>query len=132
MGRTRIQPRDLVFWDSIRSLLDQVRRSGEQNWTELAASLGVSKQTLTGFRKGRIPALDAEVVLRLCLRCNVPLGFEGQTISCGNPTLRLVMEFDDSFQHGETATPSATLTRKPAGRVSYIGVRVEQVVGVEK
>jgi DNA-binding Xre family transcriptional regulator len=132
MSRPRIQSRDLTFWNSVRSLLDQMKISGKQNWTEIAASLGVSKQTLTGFRKGRIAALDAEAVLRLCSRCSVSLGFEGQTISCGNPTLRLTMEFDDTFQSGETATPSAILTQKAAGLISYIGVRVEQVLGAEK
>lgn len=83
----------------MRSILDQLKTSGSQSWTELAASLGVSKQTLTGFQKGRLAALDAEAVLRLCSRCGVSLGFEGQTISCGDPTLYLTMEFDDSRRY---------------------------------
>jgi len=116
----------------VRLLLDQLKTSGTQSWTELAASLGVSKQTLTGFQKGRLAALDAEAVLRLCSRCGLSLGFEGQTISCGDPTLHLTMEFDDSFQSGGTASPSVLLMRKPAGRVSYIGVRVDQVSGARR
>jgi hypothetical protein len=129
MGRPRIQQRDAPFWDSIRSLLGELKISETKNWTQIAFFLGVSKQTLTGFRKKRIPALDAEAVLRLCSRCDLSLTFEGQTISCSNPTLRLTMEFDESFHLEATPKPSITLTRKPPGRVTFIGVRLEQVAG---
>jgi hypothetical protein len=129
LSRPRIQSRDGEFWNSIRLLIDEAKVSGRQNWTELATSLGVSKQRLTGFRKGRIVALDAESVLRLCSRCGLSLTFEGKIIAPSSPTLRLTMEFDESFQLAAAPTPSAVLTRKPPGRVSYIGVRVEQVVG---
>jgi DNA-binding Xre family transcriptional regulator len=113
----------------VRLLLDQLKTSGTQSWTELADSLGVSKQTLTGFQKGRLAALDAEAVLRLCSRCDLSLGFEGKTIGCGDPMPHLTMEFDDNFQSLGTAPPSVLLTRKPPGRVSYIGVRFEQASG---
>ena len=129
MSRPRIQSRDAEFWNSVRSLLDQAKAASEQNWTEIATELGVSKQRLTGFRKGRIDALDAEAVLRLCSRCNLTLRFEGRIIGSFNPALRLTMEFDEDFEIAMMPTPSAVLTRKPPGRVSYIGVRVEQVVG---
>jgi hypothetical protein len=134
MGRPRLRARDVAFWDSVRSLLDGVHAAGH-SWTAIADTLGVGKQTLTGFRKRRAEALDAEALLRLCTGWNLPLTFQDQTIRCladdaereAVPVLQLQMEFDDSFELRADPTPRAILTRKPPSRVSYIGVRVEQV-----
>jgi len=117
----------------VRLLLDQLKDSGLQSWTDIASSLGLTKQTLTGFRKKRILALEAEAVLRLCSRFGQSLQFEGQAIGSTNPpTLRLTMEFDESFQLAGNPKPSAVWARKPPGRVSYIGVRVEQISSMTK
>ncbi len=117
----------------MRSLLETVHAAGH-SWTEIAAALGVGKQTLSGFRKHRTPALDAEALLKLCAVWKVPLNFQDQTIRCVSgdaqpetSTLQLQMEFDDSFELRADPIPRAVLTRKPPNRVSYIGVRIEQV-----
>jgi hypothetical protein len=96
-------------------------RSAGHSWTAIADSLGVGKQTLTGFRKRRAPALDAEALLRLCTVWKVPLTFREQTIQCladdAKPeavaVLQLQMEFDDSFELRADPTPRAILTRNP-------------------
>ena len=132
MGRPRIHARDVAFWESVRSLLEGVHATG-QSWTAIAEALGVGKQTLTGFRKHRTPALDAEALLRLCAIWKVPLMFQDQTIRCvgdgthpdASPSLHLQMDFDDSFELLADPTPRAIVTRKPPSRVSYIGVRLE-------
>lgn len=131
MSRPRIQPRDEGFWDAIRLLLDEAKGSGPQNWSDIADTLGLSKQALTAFRKRRKPALDAEAVLRLCTRFHRSLAFEGQTICSNDPEVNLSVEFDDSFQiAAHRSSPGvAVTTRKPPGRVSFIGVRIERVSG---
>jgi len=60
--------------------------------------------------------------------------FEGVTIGSTpghedqkEPMLRLSMEFDDNFELQADPAPRAILMRKPPSRVSYIGVRVDQV-----
>jgi len=105
------------------------------SWTAVADALGISKQMLTGFLKGRATALDAEAILRMCTTWKLPLTFDNQTISCStgsiqvedSPALRLEMEFDDSFELQADPTPRAILTRKPPNRVSYIGIRIKHV-----
>jgi hypothetical protein len=133
MGRHRVHARDIAFWDAVRSLLEGVHAAGH-SWTAIADTLGIGKQTLTGFRKNRTPALDAEALLKLCAVWKVSLTFQDQTIRVvddtqlnASPTLQLQMEFDDSFELRADPTPRAILTRKPPNRVSYIGVRVEQL-----
>jgi hypothetical protein len=134
MGRCRLRDHDAAFWDSVRSLLEGVHAAGHR-WTAIAEALGIGKQTLTGFRKHRTPALDAEALLRLCAVWKVPLVFQDQTIRCvaddtqtdASPTMQLQIEFDDSFELSADPTPRAILTRKPPNRVSYIGIRVEQL-----
>jgi DNA-binding Xre family transcriptional regulator len=134
MGRTRLYIRDAAFWDSVRALLEDLHAKGHK-WTTIADALGIGKQTLTGFRKGRSPALDAEAVLRICAVWKAPLTFQGHTIRSSAddtqtealPMLQLQMEFDDSFELRADPIPRAILTRKPPSRVSYIGVRIERV-----
>ena len=130
MGRHRLSAHDDVFWDSVRAQLEAFHAAG-QSWTAIARSLGVGKQTLTGFRKRRTPALDAEALLKLCTVLRVPLTFQGQTVRAVDtpevPTLQLHMEFDDSFELRADPLPQAILSRKPPNRVSYIGVRIEQI-----
>jgi len=134
MGRPRLYPRDADFWESVRARLDEIHESGT-SWIVLAETLGVSKQTLTGFRKRRSPALEAEALLNLCAVLKVPLLFKNETIRCvvapsdEQPGLELQMEFDDSFELRADPTPRAILTRKPPSRASYIGIRVEQIIG---
>jgi hypothetical protein len=131
MGRHRLFIRDVEFWDSVRSKLDEVHAAGH-SWTAIAARLEVGKQTLTGFLKRRTPCLEAEALLKLCVAWNVPLTFQDRTIRCvadgqSEPSLQLQMEFDDSFELRADPMPQAILTRKPVDRASYIAVRVEQV-----
>src|SRR5580704_2583133 len=134
MGRARLHNRDAAFWASVRSLLEELHAKGHK-WTPIAEAIGIGKQTLTGFRKGRSPALDAEAVLRICTEWHVPLAFRGQTIRSAaddtrteaSPLVQLQMEFDDSFELRADPIPRAILTRKPPSRVSYIGVRIERV-----
>jgi hypothetical protein len=134
MGRSRLHNRDEVFWESVRSHLENVHAAG-QSWTAIANALGVGKQTLTGFQKRRSPALDAEAVLRLCTIFDLSLTFQNQSIRSvledvqiqEEPVLRLEMEFDGSFELRSDPTPRAILTRKPPNRASYIGVRIERV-----
>jgi hypothetical protein len=134
MGRPKLYPHDRMFWDSVRATLDSVHSTGH-TWTTIAEVLGVGKQTLTGFRKGRVPALEAEALLKLCLNWKVPLTFRDQMIQCGvggsQPDaadgLQLRMEFDDSFELEVGSTPRAILTRKPPDRVSYVGIRIERL-----
>lgn len=132
MGRTRLFVHDDAFWDSVRAQLEALHAGGE-SWTAIARSLGIGKQTLTGFRKHRTAALDAEALLKLCTVLKVPLTFQGQTVRAvgddtqESPTLQLQMEFDDSFELRADPLPQAVLVRKPPNRVSYIGVRIEQI-----
>ncbi len=42
--------------------------------------------------------------------------------------LQLQMEFDDSFELRADPLPQVVLRRKPPNRVSYIGIRIEQIV----
>jgi len=125
----------MAFWDSVRSLLNDLNAAGN-SWTAIAAGLGISKQTLTGFRNKRSPALDAEALLRLCTVWKMPLMFREQTVRCvgeveseAPAVLQLQMEFDDSFELLADPTPRAILTRKPPSKVSYVGIRVEQIGG---
>jgi len=133
MGRPRLFIHDVAFWDSVRSRLESIHSAG-QSWTAIAAVLGVGKQTLTGFRKRRTPALDAEALLKLCVVWRVPLTFKDQIIRCvtddiplQTSTFQLQMEFDDSFELRADPSPRAILTRKPPNRVSYVGIRIERV-----
>jgi hypothetical protein len=136
MGRPRRHARDTAFWDSVRSLLERVHAEGH-SWTAIANTLGVGKQTLTGFLKRRAPALDAEAMLRMCTAWKLPLNFQNQTIACSAENalgkdssvlqLQLQMDFDDSFELRADPTPRAILTRKPPSRVSYIGISIKHV-----
>jgi hypothetical protein len=130
MGRPRLIPRDSVFWDHVRHILEDLHKAGH-SWTDIAGRLHVGKQTLTGFRKHRAEALDAEAVLRLCSEWNQRLTLSGHIIgradelsSGADVGLTMTMEFDDSFEIRTEPNPSVILVRKPPNRVSYIGVRI--------
>ena len=91
----------------------------------IAGTLGIGKQTLTGFLKKRCPALDAEATLKICASYKLPLNFQNQAIVCSNEVgpgedpavLQLQMDFDDSFELLSNPTPQRFSRESPrAGR----------------
>jgi len=122
-------------------------RPRNETWTSLAHVLGISKQELTAFRRGRAPVLPAEAVFRLCAFWEVGLAFQepnshvevvicspmrgafADTVTDERSAIRLSMDFDESFKLSATPNVCAVLTRKPPSRSSFIGIRVERVTG---